>query len=100
MPDLEKVIRGLTACADNTPTEDCRKCPYQGEEYCTDAVMLDALALLRKQEPVKPITQDAWPNPVKVCGNCKGYITYTAGRPRFCPNCGWEMKWDEQTGEA
>lgn len=57
--------------------------------------LIRALTMLREQEPVKPITQDAWPNPVKVCGSCGRYITYTAGRPRYCQNCGSEMKWDE-----
>lgn len=46
----EKVILGLTVCTDGTPSEDCRKCPYQGKEYCTDAVMQDALTLLKEDE--------------------------------------------------
>lgn len=46
----EKVILGLTVCTDGTPSEDCRKCPYQGKEYCTDAVMQDALSLLKEDE--------------------------------------------------
>lgn len=45
-PNIEKVIRGLTVCTDDSTFEDCRKCPYQGEDYCTDNVMTDALALL------------------------------------------------------
>lgn len=57
MPDREAVIRGLTVCTDSTPVEECQKCPYQGNDYCTDAVMLDALALLQEQETVKP---DFW----------------------------------------
>ena len=51
MPDRERVLKGLEVCTEHSsPVEDCRKCPYQGEEYCTDAVMLDALALLRERE--------------------------------------------------
>lgn len=70
MPDREKVIRGLTVCTDNTPVEDCQKCPYQGKEYCTDAVMQDALALLREE----PVEQTEQLIRCKDCGNreCEG----------------------------
>ena len=86
LPDREKVIRGLTVCTDHKPGDDCQKCPYQGEEYCTDAVMRDALDLLRENE--KPdcehaehdgigclgyagCTQDD--EPIDVCKTCREY---------------------------
>lgn len=50
---------------------------------------------LTEQKPVKPITQDAWPNPLKMCGSCGWYLAYTVGRPRYCPECGCEVKWDD-----
>lgn len=82
--DAEHAIAMLGDLEEPTPECDFIKVSFE-----------NTLALLRRQKPVKPITQDAWPNPVKVCGSCGGYITYTAGRPRFCSNCGSEMKWDE-----
>ena len=99
MIDREKVIKGLEHCSFGE-NRGCAGCPYNDEcgDWGRDAgagsLCTDALALLREQEPVKPVAQDAWPTPVKVCGSCGGYITYTAGRPRYCPNCGSEMKWD------
>lgn len=85
MPDREKVILGLTVCTDSTPTEDCRKCPYQGKEHCTDAVMQDAIALLNGQT-----AQWIWDRPHHFrCSGCNGVVgqrTYL-----YCPNCGREM---------
>lgn len=93
MPDREKVIKGLTVCTEyGTPVEDCRKCPYQGEEYCTDAVMLDALALLREQEPVKPTEKNGW----HYCGACGRLIDSDFADEevfQYCPNCGRAVKW-------
>lgn len=88
--DREKVIKGLEEAIRTIETHVPER--YRGYSRLS---CHDAIALLREQEPVKPITQDAWPNPVKVCGSCGRYITYTAGRPRYCPNCGGEMKWDD-----
>ena len=84
MADREKVISGLTACTDGTPAEDCRKCPYQGKEYCTDAVMMDALVLLREQEPI-------WTEGVPFCGECKTAMSKTQD---YCHKCGKKVKWD------
>lgn len=49
MPDREKVIKGLEICY--IPPSKCDDCPYHGREDCTDALCLDALALLKEQEP-------------------------------------------------
>ena len=84
MPDREKAIRGLIVCSGDG--ECCDRCPYQGEEYCTDAVMRDALELLREQEPVKPFhecTDGLYP---RTLISNKYFV--------FCPYCGRKVKWD------
>ena len=46
------------------------------------------------QEPVKPKTDDAWPNPIKVCGSC-GTCLFNIGnyKAKFCSECGKPVKW-------
>lgn len=100
--DAERLIKNRVGC--NEPGARCRDCEHGWKFTCmmklaeeierSDETDRYLRSKLREQEPVKPITQDAWPNQVKLCGSCGVYITYTAGRPRYCPNCGWEMKWD------
>ena len=47
----------------------------------------DALALLREQEPVKPIERSGfW-----YCGNCR-YVLMN--HQKFCIDCGQEVKWE------
>lgn len=99
MPEREKVIRGLTICTDSTPVEDCRKCPYHGDDHCTDTVMMEALALLREQEAVRPETivrtgmREEPTIQAIVCGNCLKIMGYCVVY-NFCPWCGRAVKWD------
>ena len=93
MPDREKVIRGLAVCTDHTPGDDCQKCPYHGEEYCTDAVMRDALDLLRENEPVEPIKEPLAGSDYAIwqCGECRAWLRIS---DRFCGRCGKKVKRD------
>lgn len=45
MADLNKVTAALRCCLDES--DDCKGCLYDGTEHCVDAVMADALELLR-----------------------------------------------------
>ena len=49
----EKVIRGLECCSQQRGgPELCEQCPYDNEPFpCGNALLQDALALLREQEP-------------------------------------------------
>jgi len=49
MPDLEKVIKGLECCIKG----DCREnaCPYALDNACRKSLAIDALSLLKAQEP-------------------------------------------------
>ena len=44
MKSLKETIEGLTCCSNG---RDCEVCPYQGVNYCEDAVRDDAAQLLR-----------------------------------------------------
>ena len=50
MVDREKVVKALKCCHQINQTE-CFKCPYSRGNGCTYALMRDALALLKAQEP-------------------------------------------------
>lgn len=102
MIEQEKVVKGLTACVTAGLEKACpTDCPYFLQCFpdvgpATPFVLLmqDALALLKKQEPVKPILKREWENKLyndyecPVCGNdiCYGQ--------RFCSVCGREVKWE------
>lgn len=51
MPDLEKAIRGLECCILRDPDDHarCSQCPY--ESNCVNRLKMDALELLKAQEP-------------------------------------------------
>ena len=65
---------------------------------CRDIVgwVDDAITLLKKQEPVKPIIQRGWYR----CGNCRNGIAsmLDTGKPShkqsYCEMCGRAVKWD------
>lgn len=48
MPDMEKVIKGLNCCTHTDGTE-CPNCPYRQDNDCVEALIADALALLKEQ---------------------------------------------------
>ena len=52
MAELEKVIKGLTACTDQK--SGCEPCPYRklpDDEDCASTLMRDALELLKEKQP-------------------------------------------------
>lgn len=49
MPDREKVIKGLEI--HTKPNSRCVGCPYPNNGLCGDQLYMDALALLKEQEP-------------------------------------------------
>ena len=99
MLDREKVIKGLECCMSESR---CYKCPYQTEGECENGTSYysksieDAIALLRKQEPVT-WSYDGFD---LKCSNCGLHINdelyYIMDKPiSFCPACGRKVKWDD-----
>lgn len=106
MPDRKKVMRGLESCAGIDVF--CGDCPYsvntcEGDKTCIMDLCSDALVLLKEQDngikPIKSTTEqkkfadrigiavsDFW------CGACHFNLI---GCPKFCPNCGKKVKWDD-----
>lgn len=105
MPDREKVIKGLECCMSGQPDGlGCSRvpCPYNQFEDCEGILHRDALALLKAQEPVKPIF-DYDGNDVWRCGNCHCNIFHPSRTDadeneknyrRFCFHCGRAVKWE------
>ena len=68
------------------------KVNYPPENYSMLCEALDmAMTILKEQEPVTPLTVDAWPYTIKVCGNCHSILMY---KSKYCPECGRAVKWD------
>lgn len=90
---LAKVIEGLDACLEGL----CEACSYRDVDApggCKDALMYDAYALLKAQEPVsvqkkqmEMVGLQTWG---WVCGNCGQTVLFSA---KFCPWCGRAVKW-------
>lgn len=53
-------------------------------------LVLDALALLKAQEPITPTTKDGYTH----CGKCGHVLLWIAEKNNYCPNCGMEVKWN------
>lgn len=96
----EKVSKALECCAVGA---ECDHCPYSpmnksGHEGCYQ-MHAYALALLKEQEPVKPVVDiDTWK-----CGNCGHTLEHQEllgdnvlfhEQYNFCPECGRAVKWD------
>lgn len=106
MADREKVIKGLETCISCINTGCQKICPYYESCFQYDATFVfrpmlrDALALLREQEPVKPIKT---PETIRVeynCGGCGYLVGFVSTihddmhyRAKFCPECGRKVAW-------
>lgn len=103
MPDREKVIKGLECCGEDA-YGCCRECPYNDHrtgtiEYCTSALCVDALKLLKEQPEQKHghwIEQDDCNDTYYECSVCGEPWVLIDGTPSennmcFCPKCGAKM---------
>ena len=102
MTNREKVIKAIDICLGHGKCNDCPYC-LSGKGYtamnCRDYMLRDALALLKEQEPVKPILeQDSM-----VCGNCGHEVIWqkmigdnilAEEQLDYCPQCGKAVKWE------
>lgn len=98
MTDRERVIRAVETCFDSWIERHMDKGLDLHE---VEQMKRDAIALLKEQEPVKPIfEQYALPltsTSVRFikkhyCGICKEEIT---GNNVYCHKCGRKVKWDD-----
>ena len=102
MPDRLKAIKGLYQHCEGSMFDRCGECPYYevaDEPFrCRDALLMDALALLREQEPVRfKVTRQRLSYPFwdVECDGC-GYQTCTIHEGwKYCPECGRKVKWDD-----
>ena len=94
MADREKVIKGLHQHCEGSMFDRCGECPYYeiaDEPFqCRDALLMDALFLLKEQEVVEPKRIDGKRNHFIKCGNCNCDLMTGF---QFCPHCGRPVKW-------
>lgn len=93
--DREKVIKGLYQHCEGSMFDRCGECPYYevaDETFrCRDALLMDALALLREQEKTKVVFRQYNGSVESECGNCGLYLDKTYS---VCPKCGKELDWN------
>lgn len=100
----EKVIKGFECCLPMTTRDghgDCDNCPYDrpitlegGVCECIHELMIDALELVKKQEPKPPIIKEnsyGWK--FYYCASC-GREFYQNNKFSFCEKCGQAVKWE------
>ncbi len=106
MPDRERVIYDLERCTCHVPDacRDCSKYASGTVMKCMESLMMDALELLKEQEPVKPtVNVDTW-----ICSKCGHTLesqeliddnenpqVLIHEQYNYCPNCGKAVKWNE-----
>lgn len=100
MVDREKVIKGLECCILQNPDDKprCGECPYEGN--CVNRLKMDALSMLKAQEPIEPIKEidyesdadgEERPYSMYYCRKCKEYIEIDQ---KYCDHCGQAVKWE------
>ena len=104
MPDREKVIKGLECCIPSRDKEERdeereyrhQDCPYEhfmkGNYGCFWELLTDALAILKEQEPLEPITDENEHIHVFRCRKCNR-ILQRNNEMDYCPKCGQPIKW-------
>lgn len=93
MADREKVIKGLEYHMKELGVgKTCFGCPYFGDNPCEILLIENVLELLKKQEPVKPITTGNGIFEHTRCGACGSEI---ANSHFYCWCCGRKVKWDD-----
>ena len=107
MIEREKVIKALDLCKyDPDPGQtvkylhSCVHCPYWNDGVAPECSVMytDAIAMLKEQEPVKPIRDI---DGIYYCGNCDqncvGYeVEFTHSiikLENYCHKCGRRVKW-------
>ena len=110
MNNREKVIKALACCvfpaSKGFPYQshivdgrcEVDECPYRGD---CDQMLLDAMELLKKQEPIllenqhKPFGYNTNANApwISRCPKCKKKIE--GRQTHYCKYCGQAVKWDE-----
>ena len=87
MPDREKVVMHLNDCMEASRRDNTWV-------FVRKDTIVDALALLKEQEAVKPkskVRHGASAQIQHFCGNCN---TMLHGKPKFCSECGRSVKWE------
>lgn len=102
MIDREKMIWSIEHCICRMPGT-CRDCDYNNYEYneCVEKLLLDALELLKEQEPIllenqhKPYGHSTNANSpwISRCPRCDKKVE--GKQTRFCKYCGQAVKWDD-----
>lgn len=99
MPDRKEIIKGLLQhCEGSIFVDRCGECPYydvvtDDPFQCRDGLLMDALVLLKEQEPVRPIKKLGIVESFK-CGACEWVLGWAAGFPLYCPRCGRKVDWN------
>lgn len=98
----DEAIKGLECCTKPEEITFCKnvECPYAltAQDDCINLLMLDALTLLKAQEPMKPVyNEKKYGDHLPHCNNCgKRLGSYSVCKhANYCSYCGRAVKWDD-----
>ena len=86
------IINALVKC---TAGNICNECSYNGETECVDKLMRDVLDMINSNGPIRPkkYPPTRYSDTTFGCRACGHELP--EGKPRFCPECGRPVKWEE-----
>ena len=95
--DYKKVTDGLAICTEDSCAMDA--CPYYAPgKYCINHLHDDALAMMKRLEPAKPVIIKAefpYRKSVAYCGACGVRIRMAQNaRDEYCWKCGRPVEWN------
>ena len=102
MDKREKTIKGLEYLANwlHGKFEQTGEGDYELDAQTAE----DAIALLKDQAPVEPkkksflisgVDEYYTSSLITVCGACENWLNTAAPRPKYCPNCGKAVMWND-----
>ena len=94
MADVKEVIDGLEMSYKYSNVDE-------NNTLVPQRIVLDAIDMLKKQEPVEPklVGVNTW-----ICGECDALLGWEEFSPsgldlvnyKYCPNCGKAVKWNNE----
>ena len=89
MKGQDEIKKALALCPGDSLECEQDGCPYWDIRLCVPELHIDALELLKDQEPVEPELEGGGSSWWNVCGECHGAIDVS---DNFCKHCGRRIK--------
>ena len=93
MKGQDEIKKALALCPGDSLECEQDGCPYWDIRLCVPELHIDALELLKEQEPVEPELEGGGSSWWHVCGECHGAIDTS---DNYCRHCGRRIKHEKK----